>query len=217
VRRPGAQDPLADPVGLGTAVPVSGSQVGLGASGVVQQAWHVTAAFEQAPVEAGHSGELAGRVTGGRGQIGLLRAQVGGDGLLEPIPMRPGQPVRQGAGAWEYTLAEHGAGVLALRSLRPQGWLELYTFTLEARWPVGYTVFNWYTSTHPRSPFTQRPVIQRVGDNLRRSVVGSELAVIRPGWARDTRAVVPGGLPEIVAAEFGIELTAQDADTLRHL
>lgn len=92
-----------------------------------------------------------------------------------------------------------------------------YTFTLEARWPVDYTVLNWYTSTHPRSPFTQRPVIQQAGDSLRRSVVGDELAVIHPGWARDTRAVAPGGLPEIVAAEFGIELTAQDADTLRRL
>jgi N-hydroxyarylamine O-acetyltransferase len=147
----------------------------------------------------------------------LADVGFGGDGLLEPIPMRPGQPVRQGGAVWEYALAEHGGGVWALRSLRSQGWLELYTFTLEARWPVDYTVFNWYTSTHPRSPFTQRPVVQQVGDNLRRSLVGGELALIRPGWARDTRAVAPADLPEIVAADFGIELTAQDAETLRHL
>ena len=176
---------------------------------------------------------LSARVTMGTGKLRppthmCLRAEAdgvawladvgfGGDGLLEPIPMRPGQPVRQGAGAWEYALAEHGGGVWSLRSLRPQGWLELYAFTLEARWPVDYTVFNWYTSTHPRSPFTQRPVVQQVGDNLRRSVVGGELALIRPGWARDTHVVAPSNLPEVVAAEFGIELTAHDAETLRHL
>jgi N-hydroxyarylamine O-acetyltransferase len=82
---------------------------------------------------------------------------------------------------------------------------------------VDYTVFNWYTSTHPRSPFTQRPIVQQAGDNLRRSVTGDELALIHPGWARDTRAVASADLPEIVATDFGIELTAQDADTLRHL
>lgn len=48
-------------------------------------------------------------------------------------------------------------------------------------------------------------------------MVGGELTLIRPGWASETRAVTPAGLPEIVAAGFGIELTAQDAETLRHL
>jgi N-hydroxyarylamine O-acetyltransferase len=146
----------------------------------------------------------------------LVDVGFGADGLLEPISMRPGQRVRQGAGAWEYALAGQGDGTWALRSLRPQGWLELYTFTLEARWPVDYTVFNWYTSTHPSSPFTQRPVVQKVGGNLRRSLVGGELTLIRPGWARDTRAVA-ADLPEILAVNFGSELTTQDADALRRL
>ena len=175
---------------------------------------------------------LSARVTMGTGKLRppthmCLRAEAdgvawladvgfGGDGLLEPLPMRPGQPVRQGTGAWEYALADRGDGVWALRSLRPRGWLELYTFTLEARWPVDYTVLNWYTSTHPRSAFTRRPVVQKVGDDLRRSLVGSELTLIRPGWVSETRTADPSGLPGILAADFGIELTAQDVETLRH-
>jgi N-hydroxyarylamine O-acetyltransferase len=147
----------------------------------------------------------------------LVDVGFGGDGLLEPIPMRPGQPVRQGTGAWEYALAEQGQGAWALRSLRPRGWLELYTFTLEARWPVDYLIFNWYTSTHPRSAFTQRPVVQKVGDSLRRSLIGEELTLFRPGWAGQTSTVAPADLPQVIAADFGIELTAHDAEALRHL
>ena len=38
----------------------------------------------------------------------LADVGFGGDGLLEPIAMRPGQRARQGAGAWEYALAGQG-------------------------------------------------------------------------------------------------------------
>jgi N-hydroxyarylamine O-acetyltransferase len=174
---------------------------------------------------------LSARVTMGTGKLRppthmCIRAEVdgmawladtgfGNAGLIEPIPMRPGQPARQGA--WEYALAEAGHGVWALRSLQPEGWLELYTFTLEPRWPVDYMVLNWYTSTHPNSAFTQRPVVQKVSDSVRRSLVGAELAVIGPGWSRHTRAVDPAELPEVLAADFSIDLTAQDAETLRQL
>jgi N-hydroxyarylamine O-acetyltransferase len=176
---------------------------------------------------------LSARVTMGTGKLRplthmCLRAEAdgvawlvdvgfGGDGLLEPIPMRPGQAAHQEADAWEYALAEQGGGSWALRSLRPQGWLELYTFTLEARWPIDYTVFNWYTSTHPRSAFTQRLVVQKVANNLRRSLIDGELTLTRPGWTGETRTVAPADRPETLASEFGIELTMQDAHALRRL
>jgi N-hydroxyarylamine O-acetyltransferase len=144
----------------------------------------------------------------------LADVGFGGDGLLEPVPLRPGKRVRQGIGAWEYALTSQEDGRWALRSHRPQEWLELYTFTLEARQPIDYQVFNWYTATHPRSPFTQRLVVQQAGDSLRRSLVGDQLTLIRPGWAPETRAVPPVGLPGLLAADFGIELTPQDADAL---
>lgn len=147
----------------------------------------------------------------------LVDVGFGGEGLLEPVPMRPGQRISQGHGAWRYELADQGDGTWALSSLRPHGRLELYTFTLEARPPIDYQVFNWYTSTHPRSPFTQRPVAQTAGGTLRRSLIGDELTLIRPGWACDTRTVAPADLPEVLAADFTIELTAQDAGTLRRL
>ena len=82
---------------------------------------------------------------------------------------------------------------------------------------MDYTVFNWYTFTHRRSPFTQRLVVQKVSDTLRRSLLGDELTLIHPGWVRQARTVSPTELPAILAADFSIELTARDAQALRHL
>jgi N-hydroxyarylamine O-acetyltransferase len=148
------------------------------------------------------------------GDSWLVDVGFGGDGMLEPIPLRQGQQVSQGVGAWQYSLAREATGPWALRSLRPQGWLELYTFTLEPRWPIDYQVFNWYTATHPRSPFTQRPIVQKAGDSIRRSLVGGELTVVRRDWTSQTRAVAPADVPGVLAADFGIELTTHDAETL---
>lgn len=148
------------------------------------------------------------------GAAWLVDVGFGGDGLLEPIAMSPGQRSRQGSGAWEYALTSQPAGTWTLRSLRAQGWVELYTFTLEARQPIDYQVFNWYTSTHPRSPFTQRSIVQKTGDSLRRSLVGDTLTITRSGWAAETCTIRRTALPGILATDFGIELTPHDAEML---
>jgi N-hydroxyarylamine O-acetyltransferase len=145
----------------------------------------------------------------------LADVGFGGDGLLEPIRLRPGEQIGQGTGGWQHELADRGGGAWALSSLQPEGGVELYTFTLEPRLPVDYEIFNWYTSTYPGSPFTQRVVVQKTGSEVRRSLAGTELTVTRPGRAPEKRTVVAGDLPEVLAADFSIDLTAQDAEALR--
>jgi N-hydroxyarylamine O-acetyltransferase len=49
--------------------------------------------------------------------------------------------------------------VHVLQTLHNDGWFDLYTFTLEAQFPIDYVVANHDTSTHPRSPFTQTLVV----------------------------------------------------------
>ena len=51
----------------------------------------------------------------------------------------------------------------------------------------------------------------------RRSLLGNELTLIHPGWVRQAHTVSPTELPAILAADFSIELTARDAQALRHL
>jgi len=151
------------------------------------------------------------------GERWLTDVGFGGDGLLEPLPMRTGVQASQGAGRWEFSLITRQDGSWALQSSRPSGWLEMYTFTLEPRWPVDYQVSSWYTSTNPHSPFTTRLIVQRVGEDLRTSLIDDELTLIAPGWKADVRRVEPADRPSLLAHTFDIQLGPEDAATLQHL
>lgn len=151
------------------------------------------------------------------GEPWLADVGFGGDGLLEPLPMRPDVKVSQAAGRWEYSLTTVEERAWSLRSRRPAGGLELYRFTLEPRWPVDYRVLNWYTSTNPHSPFTTRLIAQRVSEKLRTSFIDDELVLIGPGWQSEERRVEPAERPGILAKTFGIRLSQEDAATLQRL
>ncbi|MFE7312953.1 arylamine N-acetyltransferase [Streptomyces sp. NPDC057555] len=137
----------------------------------------------------------------------------GGEALLAPLPLRDGVEERQGA--WTFGLAhEEETGSWLLRSRHEDGWFDLYAFGTERRYAVDYAVFNHYISTHPRSPFTGRLVVQKPGPEERRTLVGRELTRIRPDWSREVREVAPREIPELLATAFGITLTATDAAAL---
>ncbi|MCK7624226.1 arylamine N-acetyltransferase [Streptomyces sp. RS10V-4] len=137
----------------------------------------------------------------------------GGEALPAPVPLRDGAEVRQGA--WTFGLVrEPGTGSWVLRSRHADGWFDLYAFGTEERFPVDYAVFNHYISTHPRSPFTRRIVVQKPGAALRRTLIGRDLTLTRPDWSQEVRRIAPEELPALLDTAFGITLTAADAAAL---
>lgn len=136
----------------------------------------------------------------------------GAEGLLEPIPMGAEGDVRQDVrqGEWRFGIGQEANGARVLRTERADGWSDLYEYTLEERLPVDYVVMNHYTSTHPRSPFIRRPVIQRAAPEVRRTLVGEHLTVTRPDGTSDERNVSADELGDVLVREFGIELDADD-------
>ncbi|MFD9906533.1 arylamine N-acetyltransferase [Streptomyces sp. NPDC059063] len=132
----------------------------------------------------------------------------GGDGLLEPLPLRDGVDVRQGE--WRFGLGREGGGTWVLRTERSDGWFDLYAYTLAECLPVDYVVMNHYTSTHPRSGFVRRPVVQQATPDVRRRLIGAQLTVTRPDGSADERDVPVSELRDVLAREFGVEL--DDAD-----
>jgi N-hydroxyarylamine O-acetyltransferase len=107
----------------------------------------------------------------------LADVGFGCDGFLDPVAFGSRDPVRQGA--WTFRLDEE-EGLHVLRGLRLDGWLDLYTFTMEPQLPVDYEVSNHYTSTWPRSPFVTKVVVQRSGVDERWMLIDDELSVERP-------------------------------------
>jgi N-hydroxyarylamine O-acetyltransferase len=136
---------------------------------------------------------LAARVRMGTGQIRprshmLLAVTVdgepwladvgfGGAGLLYPIRLEPAEPAEPAL--WCHRVRAEG-DLRVLQTLRADGWLDLYAFSLEPQFAVDYEVANHYTATHPRSPFVQSLVVQRSGENVHWTLRNRELAEERP-------------------------------------
>jgi N-hydroxyarylamine O-acetyltransferase len=112
------------------------------------------------------------------GEAWLADVGFGGGGLLHPIPLRPGEGDRQFERRFRLDV---NGDVRVLQSLRREGWLDLYTFTMEPQYGVDYEVANHYTSTHPHSPFTRTVIAQRNSPEGSRILRNRVLTEERPG------------------------------------
>ncbi|MGH8931615.1 MAG: arylamine N-acetyltransferase family protein [Egibacteraceae bacterium] len=136
------------------------------------------------------------------GEDWLADVGFGGEGILEPIALVPGTTARQSG--WTYRLDREPGGVWVLRSLHPDRWFDLYSFTGEPHHHVDYGVYNHSASTSPSSPFVNRVVVQRTGEQARHTLVGRDLTTTRPGGERTLRRVTDDELAGVLAATFGI-------------
>ncbi|MEU9121262.1 arylamine N-acetyltransferase [Streptomyces sp. NPDC048506] len=150
------------------------------------------------------------------GEDWITDVGFGGEGLLGPLPLRDGVEAQQGGWTFGLVHEEGGSGDAAwvLRTRHEDGWFDVYAFGTERRFTADYAVFNHYISTHPRSPFTGQMVVQRPLPELRSTLIGRELTRTRPDSSREVREVAAEELPTLLDAEFGITLSAPDAEAL---
>ena len=141
----------------------------------------------------------------------LTDVGFGGQGLLVPVPLEGG--FRSEQGAWTFRVADEN-GLHVLQSSRGGQWQDLYAFTLEPQHRVDYELTNYYTSTHPSSPFTQMVIAQRIAPDVRRTLRDREYSEDR-GRDVATRTLAGGDeIRDVLAEEFGLELSADDASAL---
>jgi N-hydroxyarylamine O-acetyltransferase len=153
----------------------------------------------------------------------LLRVVVDGDpwladvgfgaSLLEPLPLRAATACQ---GGWRYRLGPSDSGAWRLEGDEPDGWSDLYEFTLEPQRPIDYVVYSHYTSTHPRSPFVRQVVALRTEPHVRYALRGTELTTTRPDGAADSRSIDVDELPGLLADLFGVGLDPDEQAALRH-
>jgi N-hydroxyarylamine O-acetyltransferase len=137
---------------------------------------------------------------------GVWHADVGfgGDGLLQPIPFGPGPEFEQSG--WRYRVVEDGPE-LVLQLWQDGTWVDLYAFVPEEAPLIDIQVSNWYTCTHPTSPFvtglsvsTQQPGVHwtlRVKD-------GEGVLTERTPEGASVTAVAQHEVASLLSSRFGL-------------
>ena len=141
-------------------------------------------------------------------------ADVGfGASLLEPLALQPGTANQ---GGWRYRLVASDPGAWhLLQADEDGGWTDLYAFTLEPQRPIDYEVYNYYTASHPRSPFTGQMVALRTEPDVRYALRGMQLTTSRPDGDAHERRIDVEELADVLAERFGIGLTPEEEAGLR--
>ena len=141
-------------------------------------------------------------------------ADVGfGSGTLtEPIPWGPGGEHEQAG--WRYRVVQDG-GEWALQTIEDGAWSDVYAFSPEPSPAVDVEMNNWWTATHPESPFVAGFLISRQWPDGRRLILSDwgELALVeRTPDGTESRPVAREEVPEVLAERFGLEGFARAED-----
>jgi N-hydroxyarylamine O-acetyltransferase len=125
----------------------------------------------------------------------------GGTGLLRPIRLVEGQ-AEEHLG-WTHRLVREGE-LWVLQALGREGWIDQYSFTLEAQYPVDYEVSNHYTSTHQNSIFRKMLMVQLPAAECRLLLQNRKLIEQRTEGISEARVEGDEGLLEVLAKRFGL-------------
>jgi N-hydroxyarylamine O-acetyltransferase len=135
----------------------------------------------------------------------VLDVGFGGATPIGPIPL--GGAATYGPWTWwtERTVTPEGEDAWLVRLFD----LPLYTFTEAPRHPVDYLAPNHYSSTHPRSLFTQTVIAQRWEDHTQVGLVGLQLTE-RRAEGETAAAIDPDDLGHVLRDRFGLDLTRDE-------
>ncbi len=119
----------------------------------------------------------------------MVDVGFGGNGMIAPIKFLFDKEIEQHGET--FRLKREGNDVYVLEALLPDGWLDLYAFTLEPLYRVDYEPANHFVSTSPASPFGQTRLVALPNPEGRAILVENELKV-RLGGEVTTTEISPG-------------------------
>jgi N-hydroxyarylamine O-acetyltransferase len=137
---------------------------------------------------------------------GRFIADVGFGGQSPTAPLRLEPGLEQVTPHGTYRLARDGE-VFGLQLRLEDRWQTMYEFTLAAQAHVDFEVANWFTSTHPRSLFTQNLVVCRVVGETRVNLFNTNLSVRYRNGQVEQRAMADAAeLGRLLEDVMGLEL-----------
>ena len=135
--------------------------------------------------------------------------------LLEPLPFGPCEEHAQSG--WRFRVVEEEPE-LVLQTAQEDAWLDVYGFVPDPVPFVDVETSNWFTSTHPRSPFVTGIMVSAHASDGSRSMLrdwdGLALKEQTPTGTTIT-PVEQDAVAELLSTRFGLPGYAMSAD--RHL
>ncbi|MFZ3279884.1 arylamine N-acetyltransferase family protein [Pseudomonas sp.] len=133
-------------------------------------------------------------------------SDVGFGGMVPTAPLLLDTEAAQATPHEPYRIEKQADGYMLQAEVAGE-WRPMYLFDLQRQEDIDYTIGNWYVSTHPESPFTQRLMVARTGDGWRKTLNNGSFAVHRMGASSERREVADvDELIELLAHEFGLRL-----------
>jgi N-hydroxyarylamine O-acetyltransferase len=134
--------------------------------------------------------------------------------LLAPIPFGPGdEHVQDG---WRFRVVADGPE-LVLQTVSDGEWIDGYTFAPEPVPLIDIETSNWYTATHPRSPFVSAGISAAIYDRDATAVSlsdwsGSLILTELTPEKRTVTPVAPEQAGELLHERFGLSGWTLEAD-----
>ena len=98
-----------------------------------------------------------------------------------------------------------------LEAQLPDGWSPLYMLSPEPALDIDYVAANWYTATHPGSPFRRELRVARTAPEHRMTLMNNRLTVRRPGGEMERRFLSENELADALVSTFGLRLDSESA------
>jgi N-hydroxyarylamine O-acetyltransferase len=139
-------------------------------------------------------------------QDGTYIADVGFGRLTLTAPLRLVADVEQSTPHGPHRLVAHGTD-FQLQTKLHDGWAPIYRLSLEEQAPADWEVANWYTSTSPKSVFTNSLMVARPVGDRRYGLFNNDLRIHYSDGRTEKRSLsTPDELASVLLNDFAIIL-----------
>lgn len=135
---------------------------------------------------------------------GRFHVDVGFGGMTQTGPLRLVPDIEQTVGGATYRLVSAPHNELQLQALLPGRWVDMYRLGPARQAPLDYEVANWFTSTHPNSPFLAGLMATFVGEDRRYALANNQLSVYGFDGSIEKRTLDAAELEAVMHETFGL-------------
>lgn len=105
-------------------------------------------------------------------------------------------------------------GELTLQALLKDGWQHIYRVIPYPRYDGEYEITNWYTATHPDTPYHSNIIVAKPGPNRSRITMYNARVTVRDavGRAEKRWLATESEFSDVLRNEFGLNVSVQQID-----